>query len=138
MNDSFNWENTSWIASRYRQVRNCLLGKIKCEDCVFADSDCLDFIFANAKAYLEALENEHKALMKDMVLMVQNADKANVACAFCKHYERRRDAIPCKNCINGSKWRWDARPPRDLNETTLEVIKNKLTDRKEEDQCTDE
>jgi len=114
------------------------MGKIHCEECPYSEGDCIEFIFLNAKRYLTAIENEHKSLLRDMAVLVENLDKPKVACAFCKHYARRKDVAPCKNCVNNSKWRWDARPHEGLSDDIIEAVNNKFTKDREAKTCTDE
>lgn len=72
---------------------------------------------ADALSYIQQLEHERNALVRDLC----NADQNN--CEFCKH---RRDAVaeemcedsdymcgdcerddcPCKMCAGGSNWEW--------------------------------
>lgn len=69
---------------------------------------CDDSLMPDALAYIQQLEAEREAAVKDLGIMR--------ACEMCKNYVRRACDEPCKDCWGGKpfwEWRGLPEPPKE-------------------------
>lgn len=70
--------------------------------------DCMGAMLEDLSAYIQQLEAERDAAVKDLGIMR--------ACEMCKNYVRRACDEPCKDCWGGNpfwEWRGLPEPPKE-------------------------
>jgi hypothetical protein len=86
----------------------CSKLKTNCSLCPYAptvDGDCMNGLVPDALAYIQQLERERDAAVRDLY-------DYGMVCELCLHENKPIDEEPCKSCANAStvnrhtNWQW--------------------------------